>query len=257
MFVRVLFLCGSTLLCPLVFAGINTPPELLSPSVYRAVGQPNATYDVLNGFFDPEGNGIGSIMISGVTGAATAGTTGTTITLTPNNPAVPTAVISPYLVFFTVCDDGVPSECAGATMTVFYNDPPILTPEATNTSSGGALGIPFSEFFISTGVLHGDNPSDGDTDAIASTTVSGSAVGPFNTLAVLAGGSDCSVTATDTSNLTFNASSPDSTIVETCYVRVCEEVPAATLAVCSVSTVSVTINVQPELLLKDGFEDIE
>lgn len=99
------------------------------------------------------------------------------------------------------------------------------------------------------------NPSDGDTDAIASTRVPYGALGVFSASAILTGGSSCSVTATDTSEVTFTTSHPNDEVVVVCYVRVCEELPVATVAVCSVTTFTVTV--RPPQLLKDGFEDIE
>lgn len=172
---RVLLLGGLMVHSSALLAG-NTPPTPQSPSVYVALGQQSYAYDVENGFSDPDGDDISSVGINGVTGSATVGILGPIITITPSNPNLATPAGSAYVVSFKVCDDGVPSECADATLSLFYNDPPTLSPIAQSIPSGGSVSVNFNQFYVSAGVLHGDNPSDGDTDAVASTLVSNSAV---------------------------------------------------------------------------------
>lgn len=234
----------------------NNPPVVVSPVLYRAVGDANTSHNVLSGYSDPEGNGILSIevqTVSGGPGAALANVNGSSITLTPDSPLLPTDEPSPYVVTFLVCDNGNPTECALASMTVFYNDPPNLAGVASIFVPGEVRVIPFSQFFVDTGVFKGDDPADGDVDGIASTRVSAAVNGPFQAGPVaLAGGSTCSSTTEDESTITLTAS-PSFSETAICYVRVCEEIPPGVVNVCSVTTMTMNPPPPPEWF-SDGFE---
>ena len=223
----------------------NTPPEVASPVLYAAVGAANQTYNVQTGYNDQQGDTIATVTILSVTGGPdvvsdSATVNGTTITFTPSNVNAATTAAAPYVVSFRVCDSGTPSQCTNATMTVFYNDPPLLKTVTQTLAFSDVVVTPFASLFTSTNVLNGDLSTDGDTDGLATTRVGAANGGPFSTSANLTGASTCTATAADDSPVTFTASA--ATLgVSVCYVQVCEELPAGAPGICAVTTITTTV----------------
>ncbi|MFO0745029.1 MAG: Ig-like domain-containing protein [Myxococcota bacterium] len=219
-----------------VLVTVNQAPTQVDASVVVAVGQATATYTVASGFSDSDNHTVASVTIDGVSsGAAVA--SGGVITYTPVNASVPGS----YSVRYTVCDSGLPSACDAAVLTVVYNDPPVLKTVAFTAAFADVVTTPFASLFTSTGTIKADNAADGDTDGIRSTQVSNASNGTFAASATLGGGSSCSAAASTTglASVSFTAGTTVGNV--TCFVRVCEELPAADLRVCSTTTITATL----------------
>ena len=115
----------------------------------------------------------------------------------------------------------------------------MLTPQATTLAWSDSATVTFASLFVGTALVAGDDPADGDTDAIRTTRVGTTVNGPFSTNANISGTTATLVNAgLDTSDITFVAGTTSGTL--TFYVQVCEERPASSNAVCAVTTVTVT-----------------
>lgn len=184
-----------------VTVDINHRPAPDDVDVWVAVGDESATVDVLSAFADPDGDGpdedVGVIVVD---------------VPQPNVPGR-------QVVAYPACDDGLPSACGAGEIIIHVNDPPVLTTSPLIGGAGQAVTIPLETIIVSTGVVHGDDPSDGDTDGIGTVTVTGSG---------------CALVGDD-----VHVTSPASPGTTTCDVTVCEERPASTPAVCATTTLTI------------------
>ncbi|MCC6621171.1 MAG: tandem-95 repeat protein [Deltaproteobacteria bacterium] len=214
---------------------VNQKPELAARTVVQAVGAANATFIVSTAFSDVDGDALGTVTTGAVTGGTASATNGV-ITFVPTNANTPS---TGYTVNYTACDDGTPAACNTGVLTVIYNDPPVLKTVAITMAWSKTVTSTFASLFTSTGVVSVNG--DADVDTIRSTQVSSASNGTFGTTANLTLGSSCAIGAGSGGQNAVGFTSATTSGTATCHVRICEELPADDLRVCSTTTITATI----------------
>jgi MYXO-CTERM domain-containing protein len=204
---------------------INRAPDLVGAMIIEAVGVPSTSLDLAVRYLDPEGHPLDSASLMVMSVVTTTGElTGTAVVVdgvlvfTPTDPAVPGVVE----VRVVGCDRpglGVPAACGQSVVTFVRNDPPVLGDATVTVNRGGVATVPLSAVLVGTGVVHGDDPGDGDSDGIGAVSVV-SGLCEWN-------GASFVVTATEVIGEVV------------CVVSVCEEVPL--VGVCSESALTVVV----------------
>ncbi len=221
---------------------VNGPPVQDDTTIVVSVGTPSVTYPAGDDFTDPDGDGLDGDSVD-----PTSPTDGTATGALGNINFVPDDTTAPgvYEIPYEVCDTGMPPACTTATVTIIYNDPPVANDfvgvDQLVIAAGGFQSLTLlGDLLNNTGGFAGDDPTDGDTDAITQSTVfvSGSATGPFNsnTTAIGADG-QCLIGASGNLNVT----APSAPGTYTCYVQLCEEIPANDPTMCDVSQVDILV----------------
>lgn len=221
-----------------VQVNVNRRPAVLAPPVWAAIGDPSASFDLAAAFSDADGHGLGTVTL----GVPIAGGSATWSAVTGQVVFTPPSALSigQFTVPFTVCDAGTPAACTVGVATFIINDPPLLIPRVLELARGTSATVAFASIFATTALVHGDDPGDGDTDAILSTRVGATSIGPFSNAATAAGTTlAVSNPALDTSELTVIAGQTLGSIV--LYAQVCEERPLNRPAVCSVTSITTTV----------------
>ncbi|MFO0744225.1 MAG: Ig-like domain-containing protein [Myxococcota bacterium] len=195
-----------------VTIAINHRPTPGDLDVWVAVGTATVDVDVVPAFSDPDGDGP----------AADVGVE----TLAVPEPLVPGV----RTVEYTACDDGVPSACGAGEVTVHVNDPPVLGAPEVVSGGGHTVVVPRGAIILGTGVVHGDDARDGDTDGIGSIVVSG----------------PCALNAAGDLAVTL----PPTPGSYGCVVIVCEELPPGSASVCATTTVPIVV-ADPPLAIDD------
>lgn len=187
---------------------INRAPEPDDVHVWVAVGTTTVVIDPLPLFEDVDGDepapGTGPIVVP---------------VPAPDEPGNQTTG-------YEVCDDGLPSACGTAMVTIHVNDPPVLADLDVVGGAGQALVVPIGAVIVGTGVLRGDDPGDGDLDGIGLVDASG----------------PCAID--DDGDLVVTTAATPGTA--TCQVTVCEEVPPDDARVCSIATITVRTASPPD-----------
>ncbi len=201
---------------------INRAPDLVGAMIVEAVGVPSTSLDLAVRYLDPEGHPLdmSSLMVVSVV-TTTGELTGTAVVVdgvlvfTPTDPAVPGVVE----VRVVGCDLGVPAACGESVVTFVRNDPPVLGDVTVTVDRGGVATVPLSAVLVGTGVVHGDDPGDGDVDGIG-------------VVSVVSGLCEWDGTS-------FVVTAPEVIGEASCVVSVCEEVPL--VGVCSESALTVVV----------------
>ena len=208
-----------------VVAMINRAPDLVGAMIVEAVGVPSTSLDLMVRYLDPEGHPLDVSSLVVVSLVTTTGElTGTAVVVdgvlvfTPTDPAVP-GVVEVRVGGCDRPDQGVPAACGQSVVTFARNDPPVLGNVTVTVNRGGVATVPLSSVLVGTGVVHGDDPGDGDVDGIGIVSVVSGACEWDGTSFV--------VTATEVIGEVV------------CVVSVCEEVPL--VGVCSESAVTVVV----------------
>jgi len=180
---------------------INRAPEPDDTRVWVAVGTTSVVIDPRPLFHDVDGDD------------PAPGTGPFTIAVPdPGTPGV-------QVVGYEACDDGVPVACGTGTVTLYVNDPPVLADLELVGGARQSLIVPLSSVLVGTGVLAGDDPRDGDTDAIGLVDVSG----------------PCAVDV-DGDIVVTTAAAPGTAV---CVVTVCEELPPDDARVCATADITI------------------
>jgi len=218
-----------------VYVDVNRPPVIADKTNWAAVGTPSIALPMASVFNDPDSNAVGVPSIQATVvggGVITVGVDGTLV-------LVPTDVnrAGTYVVSYSACDNVTPAGCDSATWTVIVNDPPVLEPVTLTLSAGKQQVVPMNDWFVSLGLVVGDDPSDGDIDALLPFRVNNAADGTFGIVKSLTTGS-CSIAADGSVTMVAPGAL---TGVGVCYVKACEELPAGDARVCSVTTITMTV----------------
>ncbi len=130
---------------------------------------------------------------------------------------------------------------ADAVIHITINDPPTPVMLERTMVQGATDAISIDDLAADLGAVDGTDADDGDSNGLAegALTVSDAEDGEYGDSAELGVGSSCAVDATGFVSITVGADAGAGTT--TCYVQVCEELPAAAPRACSVSEVSVTV----------------
>ncbi|MCC6625361.1 MAG: tandem-95 repeat protein, partial [Deltaproteobacteria bacterium] len=221
-----------------VLVAVNRRPTQANTAVYDVIGAPYSALVVADAFADPDGDALGAVTVT----ASPGGTT----TLVGGElrfaPLVPGAA-GQWIVSYQVCDDGAPAACTSATLVVVHNDPPVLDALVLADGSGLMLAygdittVPFSRLFVSHGVVAADDPGDGDSDGIGGVRVSATLDGPWGESAALPSGASCAAEPDLDVRVTAATTAGDTT----CFVRVCEELPADAPGVCTTTRVEARV----------------
>lgn len=221
-----------------VVVTVNRRPVVADRTTWSAVGTASVslTLSGTGGFYSDADNhppALASIVLAPVGGTVLV--VNGNVVFTPSQPTIP----GTRTVNLTVCDTANPSSCDSGTWTIILNDPPILAPVEVFVAQGAEKVITQGEWFVSRGVVSGDDPADGDTDALLPFRVSEAINGTFALVRTLANGS-CSINST-TGDVTLIGSTLV-TGTASCFVRACEELPAADTRVCSVTPILMTVS---------------
>ncbi len=147
-----------------------------------------------------------------------------------------------------VLTDGLGGVDEGA-LTITVNDPPGPIELGYLTGPGELVQVARPILVQNLGLVTVDDPSDGDTDGIRSIRVADATTGPFGSTATLAADGVCTFDAQG--NLAITAPTTGGT--STCWVEVCEELPATSPAVCSVGQVIVVVAVDETVAVDDRY----
>lgn len=196
-----------------VHVDINRGPEPEEQRVVVSMGTSEVTTDVLADFQDPDGDRIdpASTEIDSSTCGA-AGIAQTVVTVQIAEPDVPGECVVEY----RVCDLREPSACGIGRVIIAINDPPTLEDVEVELMIGVTTLVEVSDLVVDLGVVNGDDPTDGDDDGIGEVSVVSD---PDGRCEMGVGG------------IIILASTSED--VESCTVRVCEELPPGDPAVCS------------------------
>ncbi len=214
----------------------NNAPAQADATIYGAVGDTSLTFNPATKYSDADDHPLTTVSI-----LSAGGLTATVDPITKVITVSQAANIPPgtYTIDYQVCDST--SMCDEAKLTVVINDPPELSNLgltsglAPELAFGTLTTVPFSSVFVDYNAVKGDDPTDGDVDGIRSVLVGTSAAGPFSTTANLGSEAGCGVTANNGIRLVVGQTST----AKTCFVQVCEELPAGSTAVCTVTEVGV------------------
>ena len=258
---------------------VRRAPSLENATIWRGLGTHEATLNLAPGFRSDYPVRPDSLSVTRSEGSGAALPSGATLTLRPTDPDAPAA----YLTEVRVCDapdltlpcpaapatqtrrvtfcGPVPmaSACASATVRWFWNDGPALRAFASTVLGGATLTrllrTSDDEGLIrDTAVIHGDDPSDGDTDGLDLVSVgvshtydplAGVAPADFGEATHLdrgVGDGACSVVrGLDSGEATAVVMLvPERAGQWTCWVQVCEERPADAPA-CTVTPLRATV----------------
>lgn len=182
---------------------VNAKPLADPSTTWVAVGTPSVPVDLDTIY---TGTPIGAVTVGavgpldGTTPPGTVTVTGGIVTFVPTNPAD----FGTYTVDVTVCDTSTPIACVDTTLTIVYNDAPVINGgnDPVIVTPGGFTSQPIAA-------------TPGELGTIATSTI------------VPAGTSTngaCSIVGTSV-RFDANAAAPSGT-TGTCTVRVCEEKPA-------------------------------
>ena len=208
---------------------INRAPDLAPQSRLVAVGTTSVAFDLVPAYSDPDQHAlaVASFQNLGSDGGSATFVNGV-MTYTPSAPNVPGARV----VSVGFCDTGTPSACGVGTVTIIFNDPPVLQGASLALPRGGVGDVPVASLVTSLGVVNGDDPGDGDSNGIGNVTVLS---GPC----VLNG-----------SNL--RATAPGTLGASSCSVQICEELPPGSPAVCATTTVTIDVVNRPPEAVDDS-----
>lgn len=212
-----------------VSVSVNRLPVVADATRFVAVGTANVALNVATVYTDPAGQALNpaSISVASVTGGTAVGSNGT-LTFTPTNANTP----GTWVVSYSACDSGTPAGCDTATLTIVYNDPPLLTAQTVTLAFPDSTTFARPTYVAGTGVVNGDDPADGDTDGIGAIAAANSANGPFGGSATLGTAGSCAVGA----NGLITVESPNVVSTTVCHLRVCEELPND---LCATTTITV------------------
>ncbi len=215
---------------------VNRPPAVADKTQWIAVGTPSVTLAASAVYNDPDNDAINNTRtLAAIAGGANAAVQADgSIMLVPQNPTVGAT----WVVTVTMCDSGDPFACDTGTWTVIYNDPPLLSDQVVKLAGGESTTLPRSLYLTNFGAIRGDDPLDGDVDGVTNTYVATTVNGSYGTAKSL-GIATCSVDAI-TGAVTLVAVQGLSGSA-TCFVKVCEELPANDGRVCSVATINVAV----------------
>jgi hypothetical protein len=196
----------------------------------------------------PGGSGTVSVAPADLPDPATEGTLSVApdgaFTFTPA-PGFAGELAVPYTLSDATSSDG-------AALTLVVNDPPVPATVTRVLAPGQAATVALTALVTSTGLYAGDDPTDLESpdDALAQAAVAVSADpaaagdpahASFDASASLVDGGACLVSSAGD----VVATAPSSAGVASCWVRVCEEIPAGSLAVCAVARVDLVVPAAP------------
>ena len=200
-------------------------PEAVDDAVITGVGEAVGGDVSLNDHVDAAGSATVSVAAGDLPDPSTVGT----LVIGPDGdftfaPADGFAgqVAIPYAL-----DDGL-GQGAAATLYVTVNDPPTLAGAARVVLVGATATVPVAELIVDLGSVVADDGDDGDQDGVGAVSLGDDGGG----VCALVGG------AVTVSGLAAGASA-------TCQVRICEELPAESPAVCATTTVTATSPLVP------------
>ncbi|MCC6625221.1 MAG: tandem-95 repeat protein [Deltaproteobacteria bacterium] len=209
---------------------VNRPPVVGDVVTWVALGAVEVTLPRARWYADPDGDAIDVATVD-----APALATGDGALVMPLGPEVGPG---PIALATRACDAGFPSGCDDGSWTIVVNDPPeVRTVELTLATGAGAT-VPLGDYLDGLGLVAGDDPADGDADGLAPLWVGDVAAGPFGLVKNLGVGSCAIDPITGAVDLVASASL---TGVASCFVRVCEELPAADPGVCSIAEIILTV----------------
>jgi len=214
-----------------VAVAINRSPDLAPQTRLVAVGTTSVVIDLNPGYSDPDQHAAASYSPTS-TQAGTTGIVAGVLTYTPSQPNQPGS----RAISVQVCDVGTPSACGTGTVTILFNDPPVLNTVSLQLPRGGTSDVTVMSLVQSLGLVSGDDPSDGDSDGIGTVQVLS---GPC-----VLNGADVSPSAAVASG-TIRATAPAALGSATCTVQICEELPPASPAVCSTTTIVINVVTAP------------
>lgn len=195
-------------------------PEAVDDAVITGVGEAVGGDVSLNDHVDAAGSATISVTAGDLPDPATVGTlvigSDGAFTFAPADGFAGHVAI-PYAL-----DDGL-GQGAAATLYVTVNDPPTLTGAARVVLVGATATVPVAELIVDLGSVVADDPDDGDQDGVGAVSL----VDDGGGVCALDGG------AVAISGLAAGQSA-------SCVVRVCEELPADSAAVCATTTVTAT-----------------
>ena len=254
---------GSTAVCSISELEVVVPAEIVGTDdeYFAAIGTPlvvaPADGVLANDTVDPSGTASVTIDMAPAAneGTLTLNADGS-FTFTPD-PAYPGGDV----VFTYVVVDALGQQ-ETVSVTIHVNDPPVLMGEELNVPLDGSETVDPSDLVDTTGLVDGDDPNDTETpdDSILATVdvssdpnadPTDSALWSTSTDLGPAGeGGGCMVDGNgnivvDAPNLTPGT--------YTCYVRICEEMPVGSTAVCSVAPIEVVV---PESNPPVGTDDV-
>jgi len=213
---------------------VNHPPIVPARLVWSAIHTPEIVVpDLGAGFADVDGDGLGAIEVLASPGGA-ARVTGETLAFRPLDPTWPAM----HAIDLLVCDDFSPAACTRTRIIVALNDPPTVAHLVTPLAWQDTIVLPLARLVHDAGLLIGDDPSDGDVDGLGLVLVGPTALGPWGGMATLAADAGCGVDLAGAVTARAGGVAGDTT----CYVRVCEELPIATPAVCAVATLGLHVS---------------
>lgn len=215
---------------------VNRAPTVADRTTWTVVGVSSVSLGIGIIYADPDAHAVSvpSITAGPVQGATVTVSADGTIVLAPTDPNAARS----YVVSVRACDTGTPQGCATGTWTVRVNDPPVLKAAALTLVVGGTATVAKADWYVGTGLVVGDDPSDGDSDGLLPFRVNSASTGNFGIVKQLSVGS-CAIDATSGA-ITFIASSAV-TGSAACWVRACEELPTNESRVCSVTPVTLTV----------------
>ncbi len=208
---------------------VNRAPTLASPTTWGAVGQATHNLAVTTRYSDPDSHamGLASVSANPETGVTTIVQADGTIVATPADPSIG----GTYAIEFGACDNATPEGCATATWTLNINDPPRLEGQTVRLAAGATTTLTRAQYFVDHGLVVGDSPADNDNDGLLPIYVNNAQTGSFGPAKSLGTVGTCSVnSATGVITLSTNL---DVSGEATCWVRVCEELPASDPRVCT------------------------
>ncbi len=240
------------LTCGADFHGIQLLPIDLCVNGDMIVPPPETTNTVWTAVEEPVagqvtgGTGLVSVKPSDLPVPGVEGT----LVMSPNG----TFTFTPAPGFVGVIEVPYAQGSGSGVLTLVVNDPPEVTDVSNSVTPGSVTTVPLTDLVSGTDVVAGDLPTDVESpdDALSAQTVAisstagaannaghpsfGSTTAP-NTSAILPAGGSCTVDATGAVTVT----APTAAGTYTCHVRVCEENPVGSVAICSIADVSVTV----------------
>ncbi len=226
---------GSPLVCTVAVLEVFTPEEVVAEdnTNVTAVGVPTGGDILDNDSVDPTGTPVINTDPADYPDPATEGT----LVINPDGsytfdpaPGFTGTVTTPY----ELCDSL--GQCETANLVITVNDPPTLDPQSEIVGPGDNTTFPLGDFLVDTTDVFVDDPTDGDTDGIGSIQVGACPAGDFSHFFAVSDGV-CSVDE----NGNVEAVGPGTPGTYTCCVQVCEELPAGSPVVCSVTELSLVV----------------
>lgn len=212
---------------------VNGPPTLGDQEIWTMTGTYDVVVDVGRVYADPDGDALDDASLAvdlqaagGVATTPSEGAPAGTIRFVAGDPEA----ANPYVIHYHGCDDALASACDEATLTIWYNDPPIVHGLAVGLTVNAVHSFPIAEILAVSDWRQIDG-GGWDLDGLA---VAAAPEGPFAQATATGAGGRCAASA---DGITFTAGAEPAS--DRCWFRLCEKQPAG--KACGVARVDVMV----------------